>query len=655
MFRAIALLVIMAFILTAAWVARPDQDFLAGQWLQDRIGAVLSDMAEEHTPARPLYLLLDTPDAPDLADRVRALTADDERIVWLGPDDAPYPAAHRLRVELDASAHSATVRYRIDDQDTEIRRVSWLSIIPPLLAVVAAVILQRVILCLALGIVAAGVIAVWPAGHFPPYALWHAFYHYFLHHAVLTAFRLEIVAFILLISATVGIAQRSGGISACIRIVVRYCRSARSARVGTYVAGLLMFFDDYLNCIVVGNAMRSLTDRYRVSREKLAYIVDSTAAPIAGISLVSTWIAFELQQIASGIEAANLDLNEFEVFVHTIPYRFYCLFTLVFVFCIAWTGRDYGAMRMAEMRVADDDGPPVAADPQGPVAHSPSPDAPRPGRTVYAIVPIALTFVFILAGLWWTGLTDREGRPIVADGTLDYLQQLLRNANSARAFFVASAIGFVVAAGWVLADRALTLREVGRASMISMRAISAAVVILFLAWTISAACQDVGTATYLVAIFQEALHPLAFSLIVFLLSCLVAFSTGSSFSTMAILLPNVVPLAFSVGENSDIGGVALVIMSTGAVLEGAIFGDHCSPISDTTILSSISCECDPIDHVRTQIPYAVTAMLIAVVAGYIPVALGLPAPAALVIGIVAVFAAVRLLGRRALAITGPRP
>ena len=511
--------------------------------------------------------------------------------------------------------------------------------VPPLLAIMTAIIFRHVILCLVLGIVAGGVLVIWPTDQLAVWGVWHAFYYYFLRHAILDAFRIEIISFVLLICAIVGLAQHSGGINSVINWLMRFCRTARAARITTALIGLMVFFDDYMNCIIVGNALRPLTDRYRVSRAKLAYIVDSTAAPVAGLALVSTWIAFELSQITEGLVAARISAEPFEVFIRTIPYRFYCWFTLILVFVIASMGRDYGPMLAAERRALTDAPPDDAPSEEG------RPSGPN-GRAMYAILPIGLTLVAIVVGLWWTAQPGPGESPIVADGLLDYLQQTLGRANSARAFSRASAFGYLFALALVLGGKAMTFRQAMRASFVSIRAILGAIVILLLAWSIGAACRDVGTADYLVAMFHSVLNPVGFSLIIFGLSCLVAFATGSSYSTMAILLPNVVPLALAVGEGSALGGMALIVMSIGAVLEGAIFGDHCSPISDTTILSSISSRCDLIEHVRTQMPYGLTGMIIAVVVGYTPVALGAPPVLCLASGAAVLILVVRVLGQR---------
>ncbi|NLX23704.1 MAG: Na+/H+ antiporter NhaC family protein [Phycisphaerae bacterium] len=640
MFRYIALMVVALLVVIGAWLGRPDPQFLARQWVSSRLAQPLAELAAKDSAEAAVRVAIQA-DGDDAA--VEALAREVVRLPapleWAEPGTPGEQADHTLHLAMESSPHSATLRYAVDGQTPTVRRVAWYAILPPLLAIMTAIIFRHVILCLVLGIVAGGVLVIWPTDQLAVWGVWHAFYYYFLRHAILDAFRIEIISFVLLICAIVGLAQHSGGINSVINWLMRFCRTARAARITTALIGLMVFFDDYMNCIIVGNALRPLTDRYRVSRAKLAYIVDSTAAPVAGLALVSTWIAFELSQITEGLVAARISAEPFEVFIRTIPYRFYCWFTLILVFVIASMGRDYGPMLAAERRALTDAPPDDAPSEEG------RPSGPN-GRAMYAILPIGLTLVAIVVGLWWTAQPGPGESPIVADGLLDYLQQTLGRANSARAFSRASAFGYLFALALVLGGKAMTFRQAMRASFVSIRAILGAIVILLLAWSIGAACRDVGTADYLVAMFHSVLNPVGFSLIIFGLSCLVAFATGSSYSTMAILLPNVVPLALAVGEGSALGGMALIVMSIGAVLEGAIFGDHCSPISDTTILSSISSRCDLIEHVRTQMPYGLTGMIIAVVVGYTPVALGAPPVLCLASGAAVLILVVRVLGQR---------
>ncbi|MBN1492094.1 MAG: hypothetical protein JXA69_19430, partial [Phycisphaerae bacterium] len=623
-----------------AFAARPDRVFLAGDVLKARVLKAVDALPADGAPAS-LSIVVETDldwgavTAPLRAGLAETAWADR---VTLVPADTDEPAADRvIHVQLESKPTSATVRVQVDDASEAVARVAWLAVLPPVLAIVTAIILRRVVLCLSLGIVAGGIVAVWPSDANPLWGVWHAFYDYLIVQSVCDPFRLQIVAFVFLICSTVGIAQAAGGIRGILDVVTRFCRTARAARVGAVVAGLLLFFDDYLNCIIVGTTMRPLTDRFRVSREKLAYIVDSTAAPVAGLAVVSTWIAFEISQIGIGLTDAGIDVAPYDMFIRTLPYRFYCVFALGLVLMICWLGRDFGPMCKAEQDAANgtfngDGSPETEA------------DLNVPPRARNAIIPIGTTIAFAFLCLWWTAREGMAGEAAPA-GVMDFIRLVLKHANSAKAFAMAGAIGLAVTLVFIGGQRILPARRIASAIVEATRNIALAVVILFLAWSIGAACKDVGTATYLVAMFRQVLNPVVFATVVFILSCLIAFSTGTSYGTMAILLPNVVPLAWAVGERSDLGGLMMATMSIGAVLDGAIFGDHCSPISDTTILSAVSSRCNPIEHVRTQLPYAVVAMGVALVVGYIPVAMGLPPVIPLAAGLVVLWVVVRVVGK----------
>jgi Na+/H+ antiporter NhaC len=643
MFRLLSVLAVAALIVVGALVARPDPTFLAAELLKTRTSEAVTTKLNTLPAESPLRIVVDTSlDFDTVAEPLRAAMAergltDRVRVVPVGeaPPTSPVPAIHAT---LESTQHSATIRLANAALPQGTFRIAWYAVLPPLLAILAAIILRRVVVCLMLGIVAGGIVAVLPAGLHPAWGAWRAFYTYFLHGALLDQFRAEIISFVLLMSATVGLAQAAGGVRGVLNALTRFCRTVRAARMATCVAGLLLFFDDYLNCIIVGNTMRPLTDRFRISREKLAYIVDSTAAPVAGLALVSTWIAFEISQIDIGLRDAAIDIAPYDMFIRTVPYRFYCWFALVGVTAVCWFGRDYGPMRTAERTARD-----ATADDASKVTRDDRSDGPPP-RAINAILPIGTIVVGCFLGLWITARPGLAAEP-PEPGLFHFIRSVLQHANSARAFACAGLAGFLVGLVTIGAQRLISLRQTARAVIDSVRHIMIAVVILFLAWSIGAACKDVGTATYLVAMFREVLEPVGFAAIVFGMACLVSFSTGTSYGTMAILLPNVVPLAFAVGNASALGGIALATMSIGAVLDGAIFGDHCSPISDTTILSAISSECHPIEHVRTQLPYALTAMALAMVVGYVPAAMGLPPVLSIAFGAAAAWTVVRVAGR----------
>lgn len=278
MFRIIALLVVSLLIVAGAWFGLPDQQFLTHQWALSRAENHLKPLAAEAggTGKVPIIIQLDPAERGAEAAPAPSRAGEPRPVRRAGH----APGAAVLRLELSAEAHSATARYRLDEGKWTIRRVGWYSVLPPLLAIISAILFRRVILCLSLGILAGGVVALWPMDHTIFVGAWHAVYWYLIHHSLLDQFRGEILVFILLISAIVGMAQECGGINGMILIIIRYCRTTRAAQLGTAIGGMAIFFNDYLNCIIVGNSFRPLTDRYRVSREKLSYIVDS--APRAG-------------------------------------------------------------------------------------------------------------------------------------------------------------------------------------------------------------------------------------------------------------------------------------------------------------------------------------------------------------------------------------
>jgi Na+/H+ antiporter NhaC len=380
--------------------------------------------------------------------------------------------------------------------------------------------------------------------------------------------------------------------------------------------------------------MRPLSDRFRISREKLSYIVDSTAAPVAGISIFSTWIAYEVSTFAPQLPAAGMSPSEgYAVFVESLPYRFYCIFTLVMVALVVLLGRDFGPMLAAERR-ARTTGQLVREGGKPMVGDAATQLEPAPGvtpRALNALAPV-LTFVIVtLAEITRVGMGEkltlefswdsirRDLEALAATfGDFRAVTQVLSDGESSRAILVGSSSGLALAILLALISGAG--RHIPRAIFVTLRNTGIAVGILYLAWMIGAACESLGTASYLSDLVGPHLAPQALPTVLFLLSAGIAFATGTSWGTMSILLPLVVGLAFSMGELVPLGGHGLLILSIAAVLEGSIFGDHCSPISDTTILSSTACAADHLDHTRTQMAYALTAMAVAIVCGYFPCA-----------------------------------
>lgn len=498
---------------------------------------------------------------------------------------------------------------------------NYLSLLPPFLAILLAITLGKTIPALFFGVLFGAVLV--GGGLFSGIAVFAGDYIYA--QALGEEFKLQILGFIILLSTAVGLMTKAGGIEGLVLLVRNFAKTARSSQVVAWVMGLLIFFDDYANTIVVGSTMRPLLDRMKVSREKLAYIVDSTAAPVAGLSALSTWVAYEISQFSSrlpevtapGGQAYTQEMG-FSVFLQTLPFRFYCIFTLFFVVATVFLRREFGPMLTAERR-ARRTGQVLRPGAQPMVSAALTEAKMKEGakpRWDLGLLPILALLGVTIWQILSTGMAGLNKAGKTGYGISD----ILGEADSTWAILMGAASAAGLAALLPLVRGTLDFREVLLTGLRSMRALWFAVVILILAWCIGFVCDDLGTAHYLVAMTSKGFPAALLPSILFLLACLIAFATGSSWSTMAILLPNVVLLAHNLGSSSGFGGPALMILSIGAVLEGSIFGDHCSPISDTTVLSSVASASDHMDHVQTQIPYASLTMMASLVFGYLPVA-----------------------------------
>lgn len=512
-----------------------------------------------------------------------------------------------------------------------------LSLAPAGVAIGLALATRRVELALALGIAVGGLVAARGA---PVDALYRVLAY--LQESLgwssdgFSVDHLEISVFSLLVAATVGIMGASGGTRAVIAHIERIADSRRGAMVSTWLGGMLVFFDDYANCLVVGSAMGPLADRYAVSRQKLAYIVDSTAAPIASLAIVSTWVGYEVGLIADQLPPDGP--NAFNVFLASVPYRFYSIFTLVFVGAIALSGRDFGPMWEAE----------AAARPQRDTEQ----DGTDTGAAWLAAVPVGLLVVGTLGWLviqgWQaldgptqvsvgSGLTGADG----LSGRIHAASTVLGSANPYHAMLFGSVLAMSTASLGALVASPVTLEQLPRVAWSGARQVLEALVILYLAWGLSAAMADTGSSQALGGVLQGAVPVWSLPATTFVLAAATAFATGTSFGTMGILIPLAVPLVLQLAP----GQPELLYGTTAAVLAGACLGDHASPISDTTILSAVGAGTSLVEHVRTQAPYALTTGLLAVVLGYLPIGLGAPVWACLGLGAVATVSVVYLVGR----------
>jgi Na+/H+ antiporter NhaC len=498
----------------------------------------------------------------------------------------------------------------------------WASILPPLVAIGLALLYRRVVPALFAGVWVGAALAIGltPWGAFK--GLLDTMQVYVLG-ALANESHAAIILFSLMIGGMVGIISRNGGTLGIVERMAGWAQTPRRGQVATWALGLGIFFDDYANTLIVGNTMRPVTDRLRISREKLAYIVDSTAAPISCLAFVTTWIGYEVGLVGTAIAGIEgFDQGAYSVFLHSLPYSFYPLLALFFVFVVAYSRRDFGPMYDAESRARETGqvlGKDATVDEAAAEGAALEPPAGTPNRALNAVVPVVVLIGAVLAGLYATGLQ--------AAGEGATLRELIGEADSYAALMWGSLIGVLVAAGLSIGQGILSLEQTVEAWYEGLKSMLFAMVILVLAWGLSDITEVLHTADYLVSVLGEWLPAGAVPAIIFVIAAATAFATGSSWGTMGILMPLVVPLAWAVLVKNGMATpdhYHVLYSSVSCVLAGAVWGDHCSPISDTTILSSMASGCDHIEHVRTQLPYALSVGLVALLVGTLPAGFGLP-------------------------------
>jgi len=520
----------------------------------------------------------------------------------------------------------------------------WVSITPPLVAILIALTLRNVIPALLIGVWlgATALRSFTPEGIFR--GLLDGFEVYVVR-ALADVEHAAIILFSLMIGGMVGIITRNGGMASIVRMIVSRARTAISGQVAVWGMGLMIFFDDYSNTLVVGNTARPITDHLKISREKLAYIVDSTAAPVVCLALITTWIGYEVGLIGEALDSVpGLDEPAYTVFLKSIPYSFYPIFAFLFVLGVAVTGRDFGPMYKAEVRARNGQVSPILGDDMPALQGDqlePKPDIPL--RAFNAFIPLLVLIGSLIGGLYVTG----EGETIT---------DIIGSADAYKAMMWASLLGAVTAAVMTTAQGIMTGHETVDAWFGGVKAMMFAMIVLVLAWALSAVTADLNTANYLVSILADSLQPPLVPAVVFILSAITAFTTGTSWGTLGILMPLVVPLTWAVlGSNgiADVEHMHILYSAIACNLAGAVWGDHCSPISDTTVLSSMASGCDHIEHVRTQMPYAMVVGGVAIAAGTIPGGYGFPPLFSILAGIGILLLVLRTFGRQPDRAAGP--
>ena len=518
----------------------------------------------------------------------------------------------------------------------------WMSVLPPLVAIAMALLIKEVLSSLFIGILTGTFLMALYAGQSPAAALGGGVLRVvdtYVYGALFESDHVRIILFTLLIGGMVRIITVNGGMQGVVNRLSRRAKSPRTGQLMTFLMDLCVFFDDYSNTLVVGNTMRPITDKLKVSREKLAYIVDSTSAPVVAVAFVTTWIGAELSYIQDGINTIGLDTSAYSVFFHSLGYSFYPFLTLGFVLMIILSGRDFGPMLRAERKARMAEAVPTEEDAM----------APQSAHIIDALMPLAVLIIGTIIGLFFTGYDPN----VWSDAHVGFFSKLsvtIGAANSYKALLWASLISLLASIVMTLLRGTIKFGKVMEEMVEGFKSMLNAVLILTMAWSIALVTKDMHTAEFVSQLLlQWSLLPALVPVLTFLLAALIGFSTGTSWGTMAILYPLILPASWMLSQEHGLSyesAMPLFYNVVASVMAGAVMGDHCSPISDTTIMSSLASRCNHMQHVSTQMPYALTVGAVALLVGVLPTALGLPSWIAFLVAFVVLGLVIRFVGKK---------
>ena len=474
-----------------------------------------------------------------------------------------------------------------------VQQSPW-SLLPAVIAISLALITKEVYSSLFAGILAGGLL-------YSGYSLTGTINHIFIDGMVGTygeegtisgvltdPYNMGILIFLVILGAMVALMNKAGGSAAFGKWASEHIKSKAGAQLATIALGCLIFIDDYFNCLTVGSVMRPVTDKFKVSRAKLAYLIDSTAAPVCIIAPISSWAA----AVSGFVEGEN----GLALFVKAIPYNFYALFTIAMMILLVVMKCDYGPMGLNERNAEAGDLFTI----QDNNLKEDEPDPNAKGTVLDLVLPVTVLIVACVIGMIWTGgFFGKDGGNFV---------EAFSNSDASIGLAVGSFFALVITIAIYLVRKVLTFVELMDCIPEGFKAMVPAILVLSLAWTLKSMTDSLGAKDYVAGIIQNNAQGFAFALpaIIFLIAVGLAFATGTSWGTFGILIPIVV----SAFQDSD---PQLMLVSISACMAGAVCGDHCSPISDTTIMASAGAVCNHVNHVSTQLPYAMTVAAISAV------------------------------------------
>lgn len=515
---------------------------------------------------------------------------------------------------------------------------SWISLLPPLTAITLAMITKQAHLSLYVGIVIGACFltgGIWSG-------VASSLDHYIVNSLAGSESHTAIMIFTMAFGGLIGVMSANGSLKGVIHAASKYATNNFRGQLLTAFMGLVIFFDDYSNSLLVGNMMRPFTDKVRVSREKLSYLVDSTAAPVASLAAVSTWSIFQMSLLDLPYANHGITQSTYLTFLQSIPYSFYCIMAIIFLFLTVVMKKEFGPMLKAETR-SQTTGAVLSknAQPMMDKVLVKKMDDSQVSHWSNAAIPIVLVVSITIGGLFLTGLQG------LSAGESRSFINIISASNPNTALIWGSFLSGFIAIGISIIRGLLDLREAMDAWIDGARSMVMACIILVLAWTIGDICAEIKTAEYIVEITKNFLTPSLLPPITFITAALISFATGSSWATMSILVPVTVPMAIQLmaGDPNAIVQTPIFFSTFAAVLSGSVFGDHSSPIADTTVLSSTASGADHIDHVRTQLPYALVCAGIALVGGYYLTGIGINVFISIIVGIGLAVAVLKFFGK----------
>lgn len=459
---------------------------------------------------------------------------------------------------------------------------------------------------------------------------------------------LEVVLLCLVVGGMIEVVRSSGGFEALAIKLTNRINTPRKAGLIASLLGCIIFFDDYANALIVGPIMKPITDRVKVSREKLSYIVDSTAAPVTGIALISSWVAVEISAIDDGLRIVNSNLSGFYLFINSIPFCFYCLFCLSFIFLNSMMGRDFGPMLKAEVRARK--GEPVSEESKKINQGKEITIKDNVTKRIFVgIGSIVLLVCFAMIAFYVNGrrlaIMD-NALSINSAFNLQNVMTAISYADTINLVTLSALVGSVFAIVFGCIFKLFKLKDAIKSWLIGAKNLIPTITMLLLAWCLAEIINRLGATYYVVEIISANVPSLLVPVLIFITCCIISCASGS-YGCLFVVMPLAIPLAFKViSMGVSISDEIYLLVCIGSVMAGSIFGDHCSPVTDCTILSALGSGCTTMEHCKTQLPYAIVCAIVSVVCGILLTVLGINVAITLLIGLVVQVMILMFVGRK---------